>query len=130
MACNFKMVIKGKNMNVGKKIRLMRERKGWSQKTLGENCNPPIAEPTIRRYELGKLNPKIETCRKIAKALGVPVNVLIGEEDVLKEILDRIDSEVLDTLSDGVVDWFTAQKIDDVKNIILEYVSDENDNVP
>lgn len=47
---------------------------GLTQKKLGELCG--IAEPTIRRYELGKLNPKIGTLNKIAKALGVPVTEL------------------------------------------------------
>ena len=38
-----------------------------------------LAEPTIRRYELGKLNPKIETVKKIADALGVDMNALYGD---------------------------------------------------
>lgn len=69
-------------MDIGHRIRLIRERKGWSQKTLGENCNPPIAEPTIRRYELGKLNPKIETLQKIANALEIPTSTLIDLDEI------------------------------------------------
>ena len=56
-------------MMVGDRIRAARKRAGLTQKELGEQCG--IAEPTIRRYELGKLNPKIETLKKIAKPLGV-----------------------------------------------------------
>ena len=47
------------------------------KKELGEKAG--IAEPTIRRYELGKLNPKIETVKKIADALGVDMNALYGD---------------------------------------------------
>ena len=41
-------------MTVGERIRAARKAKGLTQKQLGEACG--IAEPTIRRYELGKLN--------------------------------------------------------------------------
>lgn len=55
---------------IGAKIRELRKARGLTQKELGEKAG--IAEPTIRRYELGKLNPKFETVQKIAKALSVP----------------------------------------------------------
>lgn len=69
---------------VGEKIRAARKAKKLTQKQLGELCEPPIAEPTIRRYELGKLNPKFETINKIAKALEISVTDLVFEpvEDV------------------------------------------------
>ena len=62
-------------MTVGEKIRECRKDKKLSQKQLGERCG--IAEPTIRRYELGKLNPKAETLERIANALEVPVSDLL-----------------------------------------------------
>ncbi len=61
---------------VGVKIKELRLRNGLTQKQLGEKCG--IAEPTIRKYELGKLNPKIETIGKIAAALNVPVADIMG----------------------------------------------------
>ena len=69
---------------IGEKIRAARKQRKLTQKQLGELCDPPIAEPTIRRYELGKLNPKYETAQKIAKALKIPVTDLIFEsvEDI------------------------------------------------
>ena len=63
-------------MTAGEKIRLAREARGMTQAKLGEMCG--IAEPTIRRYELGKLNPKIETLEKIADALQLDASVLRG----------------------------------------------------
>lgn len=65
-------------MTVGERIRAARKKAGLTQKELGEQCG--IAEPTIRRYELGKLNPKIETLKKIAEPLGIPVYQLYGDE--------------------------------------------------
>lgn len=65
-------------MTVGEKIREKRLEKGLTQKALGEIVG--IAEPTIRRYETGKLNPKIETIRKIADGLKITPFDLIGPE--------------------------------------------------
>lgn len=64
-------------MNAGVLIKNARKAKNLTQKQLGELAG--IAEPTIRRYELGKLNPKYETLQRIAAALGVPVDSLIDD---------------------------------------------------
>lgn len=42
--------------------------------------------------------------------------------ELLKEIIERIENEVLDTLSDGGDDWFAASKVNDVLDIINEYI--------
>lgn len=63
-------------MTVGERIRAERIRQQLTQKELGEKCG--IAEPTIRRYELGGLNPKLSTIERIAMALGVPIAELAG----------------------------------------------------
>lgn len=78
-------------MTVGEQIRNIRKAKGWTQKRLGEACG--IAEPTIRRYELGKLNPKIETLQKIAKALDVSTFEL---ED---NLMDKVNKYLLENYS-------------------------------
>ena len=62
-------------MTTGELIRYHRKRVGLTQKQLGERAG--IAEPTIRRYELGKLKPKYETIEKIAHALCVVPSNLI-----------------------------------------------------
>lgn len=65
-------------MTVGERIREARKKAGLTQEKLGNLAG--IAGPTIRRYELGLLNPKLETLEKIAKALGVSVWGLRGAE--------------------------------------------------
>ncbi len=70
-------------MTVGERIREARKAAGLTQKALGKACG--IAEPTIRRYELGKLNPKFETLQKIAKPLGVSVSYLKGISPMKEE---------------------------------------------
>ena len=67
-----------KTMTTGEKIREARKRAGLTQKRLGELSG--IAEPTIRRYETDKLNPKIETLKKIAEPLNINFFELYGDE--------------------------------------------------
>mgnify|MGYP004555363227 CR=1 FL=1 len=61
-------------MTTGELIRKCRKEAGLTQKELGERAG--IAEPTIRKYESNRLNPKIETLKKIADALNVSVSDL------------------------------------------------------
>ena len=61
-------------MTVGENIRKLRKERGMTQKQLGEMCG--IKEANIRKYELDKANPKIETIERIAQALGVPIRAI------------------------------------------------------
>lgn len=62
-------------MTIGELIRAARQEKGWTQKELGLKCG--INEVQIRKYELEKSNPKIETLEKITKALEIPIEKII-----------------------------------------------------
>lgn len=89
----------------GEFIRVARKAKNLTQKQLGELSG--IAEPTIRRYELGKLNPKYETLQRIAKALGVSVLELIPAEVKnldFEAVCDLLDSANLCVESAGCGD--------------------------
>ena len=46
----------------------------------------------------------------------------IDFQEKLQEIVNRIENEVLSTLSDGCEDWFAVQKVNDVLDIINEYI--------
>ena len=50
--------------------------------------------------------------------------VSVSEEtkEVLENILERIDKEVWETLDDGGDDWFTADKVSQIKEIIESYM--------
>ena len=58
-------------MTIAENIRRIRKEKHMTQKQLGSLCG--MDEANIRKYELGKINPKIETAERIAEALGVNV---------------------------------------------------------
>jgi transcriptional regulator with XRE-family HTH domain len=62
---------------IGLVLKRLREAKGLSQLELAKRAG--VAQGYVSELEAGqKKNPGIETLRKIAKALGVPVTELLG----------------------------------------------------
>lgn len=86
-------------MTVGDNIKQIRIDKGLTQKQLGELCKPHMADSAIRRYENGKANPKLETVRRIADALGVSMSDLIDDWSIFSK------AEIFEDLSDKEVDY-------------------------
>lgn len=65
-------------MTTGEKIKKARLDKGLTQKELGEKLGG-ISQQQIGQWETGKANPKLETIRKIAAALGVYLSDLVDD---------------------------------------------------
>lgn len=89
-------------MTTGELIRQARMSAGLTQKELGNRAG--IAEPTIGRYELGKLNPKPATLKKIAAALGVEWYELISnsqdeQSEIAKEQMRQAIGRVADIIT-------------------------------
>jgi transcriptional regulator with XRE-family HTH domain len=61
----------------GEIIRLLRQRRGWTQRELAERAG--VTQTTIVRLEGGRSEAMISTIRKIAEALGVPPSEILGE---------------------------------------------------
>lgn len=95
-------------------IRIFRKKKNLTQKELGLLCG--IAESTIRRYELGKLNPKYETMQKIAAALEVDVQELYKQP----EVYVTLDNNVF-TGDDKDIDQYRLMEAFRELIILLEY---------
>lgn len=71
-------------MTIGDTLKQARLNAGLTQKQLGEKCG--MADSAIRKYESGKIKPKIETLKKIALALNVSV-IDLADFDTATEIL-------------------------------------------
>lgn len=54
-------------MTTGERIRAVRKKKGLTQKQLADRCG--MADSAIRKYESGRIKPKLETIQRIATAL-------------------------------------------------------------
>lgn len=64
---------------VGDRIREYRERRNLSQDELAELAS--IHRVTLSRYESGRVEPGAQALARIADALGVTVDMLLGRED-------------------------------------------------
>ncbi|WP_270599253.1 helix-turn-helix domain-containing protein [Faecalicoccus pleomorphus] len=64
-------------MKIEDKIRQARLRKGITQNQIAEKIG--ISQPTYAQWENGKRKPKLETLKKIADALEVPVSILYDD---------------------------------------------------
>lgn len=76
-------------MTIGEKIKFLRQKKGLTQKQLGDLCG--MADSAIRRYESGRANPKIETLQKIADALDIKISELISLNDAIGSVLETTE---------------------------------------
>ncbi|MFR1510385.1 MAG: helix-turn-helix domain-containing protein [Coprococcus sp.] len=87
-------------LTTGEKIKKTRIQKEFTQKQLAEKCG--MYESQIRKYESGKINPKIETLQKIANALQVPVNSLRSDSELeLNSFMEYLDKS-FDTFKDNL----------------------------
>jgi len=65
------------DMNTGKIITALRDKKGWSQAELADNSG--VSRVMIGKYERGEAVPSIDAAKKIADALEVSLDHLVGE---------------------------------------------------
>ena len=88
-------------MTFGELLKVLRQKLGMTQRELSEKTG--IAEPTIRKYESGRLNPKIETKEKFAAALGMPHLALLpgnsfqidsSAEDLANKLVQMRNGEI------------------------------------
>jgi transcriptional regulator with XRE-family HTH domain len=63
----------------GERLREIREDNGWSQTELAKKLG--TTKQMISCYELNQRSPRIELVRKYAKALGKPVDYLLGDTE-------------------------------------------------
>lgn len=66
-----------------------RARAGLSQTQLGvlAGLEPEVASPRINQYERGVHEPRSETARRLAEALGIPPAFLYTEDETLAKLL-------------------------------------------
>lgn len=71
-------------MKTGEKIRLLRERKGWSQEELAKAVGY-VSRSSISKIESGDSDPSQKMLKRIAAALDIQASDLISDEDVQPE---------------------------------------------
>jgi len=73
------MANKGLNLGLGARIRRWRLERELSQGELGKKCGS-LTATSIYRYETDRVVPGIDILVRIADALDVPVDLLVGDQ--------------------------------------------------
>lgn len=66
------------------RIKLSRDKKGWSQAELARNAE--ITPAAVNQFEKGSRKPNMPILRKLAKVLDVSIDYLVGESDEENEV--------------------------------------------
>ena len=77
-------------MNIGDRTTELRKKEGLSRDALGKLVGTSGA--VIGRYERGEITPSVEIANKIAKALGVSLDFLVGNIDL--ELSDKLMNRI------------------------------------
>jgi transcriptional regulator with XRE-family HTH domain len=102
-------------MKTNKIIADLRKSKGWSQADLANKTD--ISQVMVGKYERGDAIPSIEVAKRIADALGVSLDYLVGEgtnskfdKMTLKRIeeIEQLEDDKKRTLFD-VIDTFIRE---------------------
>ena len=80
-------------METGKIIASLRDKKSWSQTELADNSG--VSRVMIGKYERSEAIPSIDAAKKIADALEVSLDYLVGEG-----INSKLDKQALKRLQD------------------------------
>lgn len=90
----------GENFN--ENLKEARLKSGLSQKDLSENIG--VAKSTYSLYESGKREPNVDTIKKIASALNVSADTLLGIDEEPTTLAARFDG-----------DEYTEDELDEIK---------------
>lgn len=80
-------------MNIGSVITRLRKAKKLSREDLGSVVGTSGA--VIGRYERNEITPSVEIANKIAKALDISLDYLVGNNSIIvkdKKILERVEA--------------------------------------
>lgn len=111
-------------MDIGNRIKELRIKMGLTQDQLADKCS--LSKNAIWNYENNKRSPSIEILDKIAKALGVTINDLLGIKDITlsKKLINKLEYPLLQMY--GIVD--TLEILSDKLNINYDTLDNSLNN--
>lgn len=107
-----------RSTDLGNTIRLLRETRGMSRTELSESAG--ISESHLKKIEVGKRRPGIDTYQKIVEILGASLVIENNKEKTAKGICIMKAQEILMDCTEAQVTYlvkvleFSAQNIDSV----------------
>ena len=100
-------------MNIGEKIRKVREAKGLSQKEISAMVN--MDQSQYSKIENDKTDPTTSTLEKIAKALGIDVPELFVSDKIFKDI-NSADKTIMEKLR--LIELLDSKEQQSIYNIV------------
>lgn len=71
------MTTESTTTHLGSRLRSLRQERGGTQTELGQRVD--LAQPEVSRYESGTKTPSVPTLLRLARALDVSLDDLVGE---------------------------------------------------
>lgn len=85
------------------RLRVWREKHGWSQRELARLCG--LGEAQVNKYENGQTDPSAKYLKAVAEQLGISTDYLLGLTDIphgqLGDTLKPEERQLLDALAAG-----------------------------
>jgi transcriptional regulator with XRE-family HTH domain len=116
-------------MNVGKRLRELREERGLLQDELARKAH--VARNTVSRIERGRLTPTVTMLEKLARGLGVEPGILLSPTipkasppQDMDELLARagVENNYLAMSPDEIVDYLETLPYEEVRVVVLEVI--------
>lgn len=98
-------------MKYGERLKMLRNKKGLSQKELTERLN--LNRSTYARYETSTTQPDYDTLKKLAEFHGVTTDYILGHEvkDIDSMTEEEIDEEIKEIMKEVDV-WYKNEPED------------------
>lgn len=131
-AANGQGQLLGFRVDVGDRVRHLREERGWSQADLGERMKPPRSKMQVYRLEDGQVPSTLGMIEELAAALGTPerpvsmvefLAPILGAEDArsLKETTrDHLAREVAEYERTRMEQWRRSVEREDVQRLLQD----------
>lgn len=108
---------------MGNKIKECRKKRGVSQEELAKQIG--VKRAVISKYETGKISPRLDMVQKIARALGVSIDELLGDTlyiDTLENMADLLISgkATQENLAKKMKEYYPNTPADELLRIEIE----------
>lgn len=100
-------------MAIGERIKSLRKKKGMSARQLAERVG--INQQHLYALEAGRFTPSVETARRIAEALDVPLSYLFADEG---RVRDRSLEQYVAGFSPSARDFLGHERASDYIDVV------------
>ncbi len=97
-------------MTIGKRIKLMREKRGWTQAELGEKLG--LSDKAVSTWENDIKVPRMSTIQKIADLFRVTQGFLLGEEQQSRSSEEAVKIPIMGNVAAGTPIMAVQEYID------------------